>query len=231
MLATNPVLNEVALRRLEDEAQKTLRVDASGAYAVRGAVAAIRGDASEVVRNHELSIKLDNGVKNWVNYCTSLAIVDDVAEMLAVATRASSIYPDNRDFLDFRIVGSVETASFHEARTLCEEWSRRYEPHHKMTVTAGALAYATDTGWFTAEGARKVLELAREVRRNKGVRAAESAKFLHPDDETFLWSCQVLASPESAAELNEDFADRIAARDDLLEDPGLRFVVMFDGSS
>lgn len=94
-----------------------------------------------------------------------------------------------------------------------------------------ALRRVEDEARFSIEGARTVLELAREMLRNKGVRVTEYVTVLQPDDDTFLWSCEVLASPESAAELNEELADRIAAQDDLLEDPGFRFIVMFDGTS
>ena len=231
VLATSPILNEIALRRLEDEAQKLVRADASGAHAVLGAVAAIRGDGDEVARHHELSIKLDCDVPNWLYYCTSLGIVDDPVELLNVAERASSMYPDVQEFLDFRIVSSLETAAFHEAQALCSDWADRYGRRHNVARAAGTLASATDANWFSAKGARKVLELGRDVLRNKGVRVTEHGTVSQPDDDAFLWSRQVLAPPESAAELNEEFADRIAARDDLLEDPGFRFVVMFNGSS
>ena len=231
VLAASPILNEIALRRLEDEARTLVRTDASGAHAVLGAVAAIRGDVGEVVRHHELSIKLDNDVPNWLYYCTSLGVVDDPAELLNVAKRASSTYPDVPEFLDLRIVSSLETAAFHEARALCSEWTDRYGRFHDLASMAGTLADATDANCFSAKGAREVLELGREVLHNKGVRVTEHGTVLQPDDDAFLWSRQVLASPESAAELNEEFADRVAARDDLLEDPGFRFVVMFDGAA
>ena len=50
------------------------------------------------------------------------------------------------------------------------------------------------------------------------------------EPDSFLYKIHVLASPAGAAELNEQLADRIVGRSDLMTDPGLEFVPMFIGA-
>ena len=50
------------------------------------------------------------------------------------------------------------------------------------------------------------------------------------EPDSFLYKIHVLASPAASADLNEQLADRVVARPDLMTDPGLEFVPMFIGT-
>ena len=49
------------------------------------------------------------------------------------------------------------------------------------------------------------------------------------EPHSFLFQLFPYATPEEAAELNAALAEEIVSHDDLMEDPGLRFIPMFVG--
>ncbi len=232
-LASLSAKDDFLLRRVENEAAKLMRVDASGGHAVLGAVAAIRGNLDRSVRHHELSVKLEDDVALWLNYCTSLAILDAAGKRLEVARRALAWHEDVDELLDVAVGAALESASFGDGQRFCDLWASRHGRHHAAAQAVGKLVRATDSGLFSSDGVRGVLEVAREVSRAAGVQRTEQGRILEPPDspDAFLWTFQVAAPPAIAAQLNENLADELATRVDLLEDPGLRLVVMYEGAA
>ena len=231
-LALLSAADDFQLRLVKAEARKLMDVHASGGHSVLGAVAALQADRDRSVHHHENSVKLEDSVLLWLNYCTSLTRLDEPAKRLEVARRAIARHPDSQELLDVAIVSALEAAELPVARRLCDEWAERYRSDHEGAVTIGKLLRAVDSGQFSADGVRGVLEVARQVRLAAGVQGVKTIHIIEqPDYGSILWSSEVPAPPKTAARLNEELADRLALRDDLLEDPGLQLVVMFEGVS
>ncbi|MYE22671.1 MAG: hypothetical protein F4Y01_01805 [Gammaproteobacteria bacterium] len=221
--------DELSLRRVENKARKLIGVLPSGGHSVLGAVSAIRGDRERSIHHHEISVRLGADVAWWLSYCTSLAVLDDAPKRLEVARRAIAQHADVNELLDIAIGAALESAAFGDARTLCDQWAKLNRRRHSAASVIGKLLHATENGLFSVTGVRGVLEVAREVGRAKGIQKTEQGRISEPPGNALLWTFQVTASPSAAAELNEELADQLAARDDLLEDPGQQLVVMFDG--
>ena len=230
-LASLSAVDDFSLRVIKADARKLMAVHAGGGHSVLGAVAALQGDREGSIHHHENSVKLEDSVPLWQNYCSSLTVLDEPTERLEVARRAIARHPHSRELLDVAIVSALDVAEFRVGRSLCEQWVEHYGSDHKCAVAFGKLLRAIESGLFSVDGVRGVLELAREVRLAASVQGVSRIQIVEqPDDYgSLLWSCQVPAPPNTAARLNEDLADRLAIRDDLLEDPGLQLVVMFDG--
>ena len=229
-LASLSATDDFLLRRVENEAANLMRIDASGGHAVLGAAAAIRGNLDRSVKHHELSVRLEDDVALWLNYCTSLARLDAGAKCLEVARRALERHPGEQDLLNVAIGSALQSAEFRDGRGYCDQWFERFHHRHSADIAMSKLLRATKQGLFSDDGVRGVVDLAREVRQAHGIQRNPRIEIMEPDsDETFLWSVHVSASPEAAAQLNEALAVQLAARDDLLADPGLALVVMFDG--
>ena len=76
------------------------------------------------------------------------------------------------------------------------------------------------------------LGIAASVSREAEVRTAERSISVTPlEPDSFFYQRAVFATPRATSALNWAFADRIAQRPDLLEDPGLKFLVGFTGAT
>ena len=94
------------------------------------------------------------------------------------------------------------------------------------------LANAVERGAFSEESAREVLRITHEILRASNVRRVKDGILGdHTNPDSFLYELHVLTSPDQAVRLNEELADRIVARSDLMEDPGLKFVPVFIGTT
>ena len=231
-LALLSATDDFQLRSVAADARKMMHVHPGGAHSVLGAVAALRTNRDDSIHHHEISVKLEDSVLLWLNYCTSLTHLDEPTKRLEVATQAIARHPDSQELLNVAIVSALQAAELAVARKLCDAWAERYRSDHEGAVTIGKLLRAVESGQFSADGVRGVLEVAREVRLAASVPGVNAIHIIEqPDYGSILWSSQVPAPPKTAARLNEELADRLAVRDDLLEDPGLQLVVMFEGVS
>ena len=94
-----------------------------------------------------------------------------------------------------------------------------------------AAAEAIERGAFTEERAQAVTHLAEEVQREAGHQSRGCMVLaLHGEPDNVLFEVMVRARTGEALDLNEEFADRIVANEELMSDPGRNFVLVFIGT-
>lgn len=142
-------------------------------------------------------------------------------------------YPDEIESLDHAIHTALESGHFRRARGLCDHWDYLVPADpNPLSESARQLADAVDAGAFGEQAVRNVLGILADIQRSKHVRTSDTAIRLRCDNptESFLYERVIAAPPAVASEMNERLADEVAARPDLMEDPGLRFIAVFTGS-
>ncbi len=222
-------IDEFALRQVEADAEKLMRSDAAAANAVLVMVAALRWDVDEMKRRHRSAIRLGDSPYTRYDYSNALTVVGEIDAAFDVARDGLSRAPDDLEVLYRVIVAAVLAARFHEARALCDRW-RKLSPQEEMPhePTIASLVQAIKRGVFSEAGARKALRMASAVRRNARMRIKGfSIEPSVEDPGEFAFEYALIASPAETAELNYALACRMADSEDLLEDPGTRFVPMF----
>lgn len=228
--------DELSLRRIERDARKLMEADALGANTVLGAAAALRWDGDGVERHHRIARRIGASSEACChNHAVSLSLI---AEDGAAADAAVKAAPDDHDALGYAVECALQAGRFIHARDLCSRWHRLVpQRQHPLAGSVRALAMAASERVFQEAGVAAVLEIVGELQRRERRRSTESA-FLQCDDlqypdarGEFLYQRGIHASPEVAAELNEELASRIAGRPELMDDPGLGFVAMYIGAS
>ena len=228
-------LDEFELQRIKIEADSLLRArpsQAHQAHMVLGAVASLRGDAEAVRHHNGIALRyLGNEVDVWYNCSVSLFIIDEAIEAAEFARKAFELAPDDCMILEHLIKTTVASACFKEARDLCDRWDKSFPDRPvRCKFEARALASAVERGAFSEESVREILQIALDVQNAAKIRRVITG-FLKDitEPDSFLCKLHVLTSPADAAVLNEQLADQIVARSELMDDPGFAFVPMFIG--
>ena len=166
------------------------------------------------------------------NYAVSLALLEENEDALEVVMNALDRSPDSLPLLAYAIELATESGHISTAVSLCARWDRlTSERPVGLTDRPSELADAIERGAFREEGVREVLGILNSIQRRNRVRGARSSLWKDPTDPTsILYERVVHAPPKRAAKMNEEFADRIAERPDLLDDPGPRCVPMSIGT-
>ena len=225
--------NDLALRRIEREAQALMVAEPEAAHTVLGGVAVLRGRADDVRRHHRIALEQSGrSAQACHNYSVSLMRLGEMIEALEAAREAHQRAPDDGGVLQQAILAALDSAHFREARDYCDRLSRLFpdspSPHEPP---ATALVSAVECGAFSEESARDVLGIAHDVRRGVEAVLIGSAVLVDPiERDTFLYKLRVPLSPARAVDLDEQLANRITNRPDLMANPGLKFVPMFIGT-
>lgn len=225
--------NDLALKRIEQEAQRLMAAAPVDAHTVLGAVAVLRGRADEVRRHYRIAMEQSGrSAEACRNYSVSLMRLGEMVEAFDAARDALRHAPDDGDVLRQSILAALGAAYFLEARDLCARWSALFpetpSPHQP---TADALASAVERKAFREESVREVLGIAHDIQRGAKtvlVGSDFSADPLIPD----WFSCELTVplSPAGAVDLNEQLAERVTIRPDLMADPGMKFTPIFIGT-
>ena len=225
--------NDLALRRIEREAQALMAADPEGAHTVLGAVAVLRGRDDDVRRHHRIALQQSGrSAQACYNYSVSLMGLGEMIEAVGAAREAFRRTPDDGDVLRHLILAALDSAHFREARDHCGRWSTLFpgnpSPHEPP---AKALAGAAERDVFREESVREVLKIAHDVRRAANVVLFDSAVLADASEpDSFLCKLRIPLSPAQAVDLNERLAHRITKRPDLMADPGTKFIPMFIGA-
>ena len=236
-VASAETADELAIRRLQNDATQLMRSDAAGAYTVLGGVAALRGDLEGVHRHHRIALDLRKSPITHFNYSVSLSLLGDMEDALRAIMSGLGETPDSPWLAAHAIKLAMEAAHFTEALDLCGRLKRLApdsEPHAE-SESAALAATAVKEGLFREETAQEVIALLGAVQRSEGRLGLNglNVSVLRPDPTeagSFLYERYIKSTPSEAAELSARFADRLAASEALLEDPGLRFVPVFVGA-
>ena len=231
-IAHSAEVDEFALARIRSEASQIMDADPAGAHTVMGCIAAIKGLPEEARRHHQIAVQHDAGVQARYNYAVSLALLAENVEALRVATNALEQAPDMPELLDQTIMLALANGRFGQAADLCTRWESLFPDRpHEFAPSASLLAAKVGTGEFSEDSAQEVLEIASSIQRAKKVRRADGSFIWNdPEDPScFVYERRVFTTPAQAAQMNEEFADRLSERSDLMEDPGIRFIPMFIG--
>ena len=224
------VLDELELRRIAAEARMLMDVDAVGANAVLGTLAAVDGDLAETRRRYGIVLGLDRGVKTWFNYSMSLAMLDEHGDSFEVAQEGAAMYPDDLLLVRRAVDSGVESANFVAAEEFCRQWEKLVpDKPSRMRVQVAKLAKAVDEGLMTENGARAKIEVLTTVQREEGIRSV-SAEVMG-GEEGFLYDRTLRCTPQKASEMNWRVAGEVVERTDLFRDPGRTFSVAFIGAA
>ena len=225
-LAVANHIPELELRRIDRDARGLMDSDAIGAHIVLGGLAALRERSGEVREHYRIASELSGGsllVRH--NHSVALLRAGEITEALEVARETLEQHPDDADAIIQAVDATLQYASFREARGLCERWNRMFPVPLPISALAERLAVAVERGHFSEEGAREVLHIAQEVRTEESARHAKTSILEDPTEPgSFFYELQILAVSAIAVRINEKIAERIVEREDLMSDPGLRFV-------
>lgn len=232
VIALGAEVDDLALRRIRQEAQRLTGADPVGAHTTLGAIAALECRADDVRKHFRVALQ-QSGHSASVsrNYSCCLLNLGRTAEALEFAKQASERAPDDLAVLEHLITAALEAGCFLEARTLRKRLGK-LSPKRSLPDESveQMLIDAVDRGAFREESIQEVLRTVHEILADTGIRrASRSARVYATDPDSFLFEILVFASPERAADLNGMLADRIADRPELMADPGIRFVPMFIG--
>ena len=228
-LANRVEIGDFELRQMEQEAAKLLQVDAEQAYQILGGVAALRGDAEGVHREHKKALKLSGEAATSLrNFAVSLAIVSEFEAAQETIQKAFSKDPTDQETLVRSILFSMMSGHFLEARELIEGQGTEHDDREEVSAVCSAI----ERGSFTEGGVRRVLAASHEVMQQTKV-SMETVDILADKEEegSFLFEIFLTASREKAQECNVKLDERIVAHEELTEDPGLNFIPVFLGAS
>ncbi len=224
--------SDFSLRGLERDAEAVMDVDPAAAHSVLGGVASLRWDANGVREHFRIARQhADNYVTDH-NYSIALAMVDEWWESFAAPDAAQNRARDNTVVLGNAIERAVEAGRFRMAHEYCDRLNalRPNESPHAATGLLERFVASLDAGAFGESNVQRVLEIAGALQHGEGVRGAKAATQLDQDEpDSFLFRRFIGAAPATAAKLNSKLADEIGADDDLMQDPGLRFIPLFVG--
>ena len=226
--------NDLALRRIEREAQALMDADPVGAHTALGAVAVLQGRIDAVRRHHRIALQQSgHSAEAYRNYSVSLMDLGEMIEAFETVREAVRRAPDDGGALRHLILVALGSAHFREARDHCDRWNTLFPGDPSpYEAPAKALAGAVERGVFREESVRKVLHIAHDVQRAAKVvlRAAKVVPVDGSEPDSFLYKLRIPLSPVHAVDLNERLAHRITNRPDLMADPGTKFVPMFIGA-
>ena len=224
------VLDELELRRIAAEAGKLMDVDAVGANAVLGTLAAVDGDLAETKRRYGIVLNLDRSIETWFNYSMSLAMLDEHEDSFEVAQEGATMYPDNLPLVRRAVDSGVESANFVAAEEFCRQWEKMVpDKPSRMRLRVAKLAKAVRDGLMTEDGVRAMIKVLTVVQREEGIRSV-SAEVMG-GEEGFLYDRTLRCTPQKASEMNWRVAGEVVERTELLRDPGRTFSVAFIGAA
>ena len=220
--------DELEVGRIARDANALMDADPAGAHVVLGAVAAARGDAAETKHRYRIALQLNDSFTNRRNYSVSLSLLEEHDEAFDVVKGMLESHPNDVELLDHAIRLALESALLSEATRLCDQRDR-VAPNRKNRLASQIreVAAAVAARSFTEGGVREALRTVAEIQRSEGVRTVRVGITHDTVEQSFLYLRGVNASPETVAALNERLADSIIEKPNLMEDPGMKFVVAF----
>ena len=227
-IARSSVIDEVALRRIAREARALMKSDAAGAHAVLGTVAAIRGDEAATKKHYRIALDWEPQVPIWVNYATSLTMLDDNQGALDVLRKGMKAHPGDLTLAEQAIEAAIPSCNFRGTSELLEHHNKLAPDRPpKLGKVAQMLAEAVETGPMSEAGARKLIELMTTIQREGGARTVAGSIGFHGC--TFVYERSVRCTPPAASSINWRLAGALAEGDDLWADPGRLLIGGFIG--
>ena len=232
-------ITEFELRKLEREAKKLIRADAPAAHALLGAVHSYRGNAGNVKDHFKTVIRLTGEQYHAVHfYALALVRLGDLEEAFHLLNKGDWFLgkPDHVVFEDVISMGSV-SGHFREALSRYRQLEEVLPETPLVKKGAGVLheiRKKVENREFSEESVRKVIRLAHEIRVEKGRHLAMTqpmALMFDAETNSISYVLNVFVTAATAAEMNSELANRVVSQNDLMADPGMRFVVLFVGVS
>ena len=227
-VARSPAIDEVAMWRIEREARALMQSDPSGAHAVLGTVDALRGDEAATKEHYRIALKLEAQVATWVNYSTSLTLLDDNQGALDAARDGMAKHRGEPALAGRAIEAAIQSGNFGEAAELAQHYDKLVPDRpHRFADLARRLVEAIARGTMSEAGARTLIELLTTVQRREGIRTLTSG--VGVVEGSFLYERGVRCTPKVASSMNWSLAGALAERPDLAEDPGRTLIGGFVG--
>ena len=225
--------DELTLHRLETGAATVMSADAGVAHTVLAGVAALRFDVRAVREHFRIALQQSsNSPATLFNQSIALQYVEEAESAFESASRALEGAPGDPRYLDSAIRRAFEGGHFRAMGEYCARYNaaRPEEGPHDFTTMSAELASALDAGAFSEAAVRRVIALFCEIQqRHKVHRDAVRLSLDLEEPFSFAFRKSIWATPEKAADLNFEFANEWATRQDVVEDPGLLFTVSFVG--
>ena len=206
-----------------------MQSDPSGAHAVLGTVSALRGDEAATNEHYRIALTLEAQVATWVNYSTSLTLLDDNQGALDAAREGLAKHRGEPALSGRAIEAAIQSGSFREAAELAQHYAKLVPDRpHRFADLARRLADATTCCAMTEAGARTLIELLTTIQRREGVRTLTSG-VVGVCESSFLYERGVRCTPKVASSMNWSLAGALAERSDLSVDPGRTLIGGFVG--
>ena len=224
-------VNELTVRRLEQDARQLMSADVVGAHTVLGGVAALRWGPEAVHHHYRIALQHFATAEMYFNYAVSLDNVEEGEAAFEAGNEAQRRAPGDRFLGGYAAGLAWQAGHFATGLRLCEKWNALVPAEkHALTRILARLDAAVEEGRFSERAVRRVLATMRTVQKRERVRGVASATMEDPRDSgTFLYEQHVQISPSEASGLNEQFVDQVVAKPEFMDDPGFRFVAVFVG--
>ena len=224
--------NEVAVRRLEQDARRLMAADAVGAHTVLGGAAALRWDVEAVHDHYRIALQHLATAETYYNYSIALQNVEETDSAFEASANAQQSVPDDKFLLDHAVGLALQAGHFAAGQRLCERWNALVPAEsHALTWRIERLTAATAEGRFSERAVRRVLATLRSVQQDERVPGVASATMEDPREPgAFLHEQHVRATPTDAERLNARFVEAVVGQPELVEDPGFGFVAVFVGT-
>ena len=232
--ARSAVLDELALRRIAAEARQLMPSDAPWAHLLLGTIGAVRGDLAATRDHYRIALDLGSEVAIWVNYTTSLTLLDENQAAMNVARQGLRVHPNDPALLRQTVQAALMSGCIEEAVEVCRRHDKLLPDHpHRMGHVTRRLSAAVAAGPMSEAGVQKLIEQMTAIQREEGVRTLSAGIGFR--DDTFLCDRGVRCTPAIASSMNWRLAGAVVERADLSADPGRLmvggFVGVVDGSN
>ena len=232
-MAQSPAIDETEVHRIARKAHALMQSDASGAHAVLGIVSAFRGDEAATREHFRAALQLQAQAALWVNYSTSLTLLDDNQGALDAAREGMARHRGEAALAGRAIEAAIQSGNFGEAAELAGRYDKLGPGRpHRFANIAVKLAKAVAGGTMSEAGAQTLIELLTTIQRRQGVRTLTSG--VDVCEDSFLYERGVRCTPVVASSMNWSLAGALAERPGLSEALGhtltAGFVGVADGS-
>jgi tetratricopeptide (TPR) repeat protein len=209
------VRDEVAIRRLEQEAKRLANADPVASHAFRGMLAALKRDPIAMREHFRVALSVAPGDVNVArNYSVCLNNLGYFSEAREMATKAYELRRGDLDNLDRLIRFSFASCRFDLAVEWLAEWAKLSPKEPHTVETDGRQIHAfLEAGHVEAQDLERLLQLTMSVLHDAGIYdVAGTPRILEDDESAWLSIWISIDQPvERVLELNLALVSRLVS--------------------
>ncbi|MHB8254811.1 MAG: tetratricopeptide repeat protein [Acidiferrobacter sp.] len=212
------LVNEIALRAIQNEAEAIKATDALGAYTVLGGVACLRGDMEAMHEAHQKALRLaPRDIVANINYASSLLYSGLIGDALEWFRRTYVLAPHDPIVLNVLIETLKGVGRYREAQQLLPEWEHLnpQQPRSDTDLIQEGSRFLDTMSISDNEQQDVAQEIVATLARYGKRGAGETTPIMQEDKLGDPWLERLVrishASPEEVVNLNEASAEKIVA--------------------